>query len=540
MPLRPEALHAAPEGDASDPAVARVPLWLRASGLALCFVAVAAALHQQQRPAWEWLGPGLHALLGAALALWLARRRPEPQRAGRIVLLGDHLLGGAWIALIGFNVLPTVVLMAALAGSVAGRRLWRPALLCFAAGCGVGLLLFGLRWWPATDLPTLLACLPALLAQPLVVGHGARRTIRRLQRNRADLEFQNRHDGLSGLFNRAHWEALLRTEFARFRRSGQPAALVLADLDHFKRINDTHGHAAGDAVIRRFAKLLRRTLRATDAPGRYGGEEFGMLLPHTTAEAAREMVERLRHELHDRPLLEGQVVTASFGIAQLTSDIDTYAAWLNQADQMLYQAKHRGRDCVVIHGAETAHTALDAGTEANHALPSAGVLDALRDPAVLPHLLAGLDMSEAPLALFDSADKLVLANLAFTTAYGVPPGQQSFATVMRNCHVNRVGARIETDDIEAWLQMAGSKRRSRARRSFAIDMLDGRWFWAIETTFNNGWVLVTLNDITDTTLGQRPAEPKQPVALQLVPRPSSTARLRFEAARKRSGEPDPG
>jgi diguanylate cyclase (GGDEF)-like protein len=539
MAIRPDVFPPSPPGDLQAQSTRDVGARLGALVLALNFLAVGAALLQQKAPVWEWIGPGLHLLLGSTFGVWAARRFPDPKRAERIGLLTDHFLAGVWVVLIGFNALPSALLVTGLVCAGAGRVVWRRGLPGFAAGGLVGLALFGFRWWPATDLATLLACMPALLAQPLAVGYAARLQIRRLQRNRADLEFQNRHDGLSALFNRAHWETLLRNEFARFRRSGEPATLVLADLDHFKRINDTLGHAAGDAVIRRFANLLRLSLRETDSAGRYGGEEFGVLLPHTTAEAACDMVERLRHALHDRPLLEGKVVTASFGIAQLTSDIDTYAAWLNRADRMLYQAKNGGRDRVVVHGAASVEA--DRGTESNHALPSAGVLDALRDPAVLPHLLAGLDMSEAPLALFDSADKLVLANLAFTKAYAVPPGEQSFAAVMRNCYVNRVGARIATDDIEAWLKMAGAKRRSRPRRSFAIDMVDGRWFWAIETAFNNGWVLVTLNDITDTTLGPAPADPKAPVTLQLVPRPSPTARRRFEAAKQRAaGEAERG
>jgi diguanylate cyclase len=152
---------------------------------------------------------------------------------------------------------------------------------------------------------------------------------------------------LSGLLNRSHWEKLVRAEFARYARSSDPAVLVLADLDHFKRLNDTYGHTVGDDAIRRFAKALKRVLRETDICGRYGGEEFGILLPGTDTAAAREVIERLRRDLHENPMLEGVVVTASFGMVELHREITSVEEWLRVVDKMLYQAKHLGRDRVV-------------------------------------------------------------------------------------------------------------------------------------------------------------------------------------------------
>jgi diguanylate cyclase len=207
---------------------------------------------------------------------------------------------------------------------------------------------------------TVMACVPLLIIHPFSVGYVAFQAVQRLNAKRIEFERLSQHDGLSNLFNRRHWESVVRNEFARFARHGAPAVLVLADLDHFKRINDQHGHAAGDEAIRRFANLLNRVLRTTDVCGRYGGEEFGILLPDTDMPAAQEVIERLRSELYANTLMDGAVVTASFGLVQLDRDKPSVEAWLKQVDQMLYMAKAQGRDQL-----------MDPATAARRASPSA-------------------------------------------------------------------------------------------------------------------------------------------------------------------------
>ncbi len=158
-----------------------------------------------------------------------------------------------------------------------------------------------------------------------------------------------RIDGLSGLWNRAYFDRRLDDEVSESRRYGRPVTLVLADIDHFKRINDGFGHPVGDAVIERFASILS-TGRASDVPCRYGGEEFALILPGVTAASAIEVAERIRRRLseerwsgHDR-----LQVTASFGIADLDAcGVDSTAATLVEAaDEALYRAKSAGRDRV--------------------------------------------------------------------------------------------------------------------------------------------------------------------------------------------------
>src|SRR5207244_1834124 len=156
-------------------------------------------------------------------------------------------------------------------------------------------------------------------------------------------------DSLTGLANRRRGEEALRSELAHVRRFGGSLAVVLADLDEFKRLNDTYGHAAGDAVLRDFGDLLCATIRASDVAGRWGGEEFVLLLRETDLDGAWELAERLRNALAGRTIFapngERLAVTASFGVA--TYDVsDTEADVVAAADEALYAAKRGGRNRV--------------------------------------------------------------------------------------------------------------------------------------------------------------------------------------------------
>lgn len=467
----------------------------RSFGLLLGLVGVATALHMQHAPAWMWVPPVLHCLLWPHLAWWLAKRAADPGVAEQRNLLIDHACGGAWTALMSFSVVPAAAalgLMSMNSMASGGSSLLRRGLLAHAAGVLLGVLIFGLRWQPETDLWTALACVPMLLLQPVAIGHTASLAVRKLSRKHSELERQSRHDGMSGLYTRTHWESLVRAEFRRCQRSGQTATLVLTDLDHFKHINDDFGHAAGDDVIRRFAELLRSGLRLADVPGRYGGEEFGILLPDTSIAEAREVVERLRERLHGAPLMAGRVVTASFGAAELGPEIQHADAWVRMADQMLYRAKHLGRDRLAVPGEPVP---FDPATVGGLAPLAGGPAAPGGYNAALSQLLRGLDGQGAPMALFDPSDRLALATPGFMALYHVQPTAVSFGDVMRHCHAGAFGPRITTDDIEAWLRAADNKRRSVAQRSFEIDMCDGRWFRATETSYSDGWLVLVMAQI---------------------------------------------
>jgi diguanylate cyclase (GGDEF)-like protein/PAS domain S-box-containing protein len=163
-------------------------------------------------------------------------------------------------------------------------------------------------------------------------------------------------DRLTGAYNRGQVEELLDQEVERAQRYGRPLAVAMLDIDHFKQFNDRHGHPAGDAVLSGFAGLILARLRSSDALGRWGGEEFVLVLPETGAAAANKLAETLRARVEAAPLAESATVTASFGVAALCEGEDRKAL-IARADAALYAAKRAGRNTVrgadAENGAET-------------------------------------------------------------------------------------------------------------------------------------------------------------------------------------------
>lgn len=174
---------------------------------------------------------------------------------------------------------------------------------------------------------------------------------RALERANEQLAKLSMTDRLTGLLNRGTWENLVDAEYERYRRYGQATSLVMFDIDHFKKVNDTHGHLAGDKVIKHTASVTKNTLRQSDTSGRYGGEEFGVILPETDAEGARIICERIRETI-EQSVVETNVApiqyTISMGIAQLNDGPENYMQWMQLADKALYAAKEGGRNRVVI------------------------------------------------------------------------------------------------------------------------------------------------------------------------------------------------
>jgi len=157
-------------------------------------------------------------------------------------------------------------------------------------------------------------------------------------------------DRLTGVGSRAYFDQRLCEQLDHARRYRHPLTLVMMDVDHFKTINDTYGHPAGDQVLAGVGALLRGSVRLSDVAARYGGEEFALILPFTEAEGAWILADRLRQSLQEWTLIlsEGLVqVTASFGLAVLEDGMDA-AALVKAADRALYRAKHGGRNQVCV------------------------------------------------------------------------------------------------------------------------------------------------------------------------------------------------
>lgn len=165
-----------------------------------------------------------------------------------------------------------------------------------------------------------------------------------------DLQQQATTDALTGLANRRVFEDRLGKELARSKRHGDPLSVVLGDLDHFKRINDSFGHEVGDKLLRQISEIIRGALRKEDLAVRWGGEEFLLMLPATDLDSAHEVAERIRSQIAAAPIpCDGQdvPVTISLGVAQLADD-ETIRELIRRADDAMYRAKSEGRNRVCI------------------------------------------------------------------------------------------------------------------------------------------------------------------------------------------------
>lgn len=155
------------------------------------------------------------------------------------------------------------------------------------------------------------------------------------------------NDYLTGLPNRRGIERILQDEVERARRYGRPLSVVMVDLDHLKRVNDTFGHDAGDRTLQEVAQLLARELRRTDRVGRWGGEEFIVVAPETDRKAAWMLAQRLKETLERHPFDQVGTITASYGVASFRPD-DTVQSLIKRADEALYRAKVAGRNRVEV------------------------------------------------------------------------------------------------------------------------------------------------------------------------------------------------
>jgi diguanylate cyclase (GGDEF)-like protein len=380
-------------------------LLLQMSFLALMWLG-GAWLRLARRPALHWGAATL--LLGCGMALigvrdqldpWLGRwaanvlnlagfvlaargvalfTRASPRDAehGAVLLLAMAGTAAAvavqadprWITMLASSAMAWVLLRAAWLGGHGLRGEFGPvaAGLCAlplagiglitalrAAGAGMGSALGAPLDPHATAGGTQVGLMLGFIAMTLLVNGGFCGMV--LLRLVGRLRHLSQHDPLTGLLNRRACEERLAAERARRARSGRPLALLSLDIDHFKRVNDEHGHAAGDAALVAVAALLRREARETDAVARLGGEEFALLLPDTDAQGAWRLAERLLEALRDEQVPhEGRTlrVTASIGVALMAAN-EQPGGLLRRLDRALYAAKQGGRDRAVMAEADS-------------------------------------------------------------------------------------------------------------------------------------------------------------------------------------------
>lgn len=268
-----------------------------------------------------------------------------------LALMGLADLGEGWGVLLTLLGAHLAVAGQALLAMQAGRREGRlPTLRWLFAASLMGILL--LLAWPlslALSAPTVGWALARTgwLAWPVLGSVGVLLVCHDLQR--VALELRATLDGLTGVWNRRSFLEQSARALAHDRRQRQPSALLMIDIDHFKQVNDTYGHEAGDAVLRELCERIRSLLRAEDVPGRVGGEEFAVLLPGTPEEGAVLVAERIRETVAASNFLcagEEIPVRVSIGVAERVPGEADVAPLLQRADAAMYAAKRAGRDCV--------------------------------------------------------------------------------------------------------------------------------------------------------------------------------------------------
>lgn len=312
-----------------------------------------------------WLLLAANLLLYPQIAYRVAIATRRPLRMELRVLRLDGFLFGIWMAVWGFPLWISV----AMALSVSQNQvlfegwpgLWKSA-AAQLAGIALGLALYGAHFRPDTPLLTTLLSMAGLAAYTLMCAHYAyarnvllRDSRRRLREQldeitelQAQLEELARRDPLTGTYNRRYLDQALGLAMARAQATGKPLSLLLFDIDHFKRINDSYGHPVGDRVICRMADLLRRRFDGEgQAVCRYGGEEFLVLLPGADAAQAVAMAEDVRAEFIAGGVEDGSRLvrtTVSCGVASWPEHEVRPGELVRLADQALYAAKESGRN----------------------------------------------------------------------------------------------------------------------------------------------------------------------------------------------------
>ncbi len=343
----------------------------RTLSFALSFVVIGTYLHGVGAGPWQWTLLALHLLVYPQIAYWRAARAAQPVRAEMQNLLLDGTLFGAWCAFWGMPLWICFLFFVCVCLNLTVYT-GLPGLARALAAIGIGIvpvvLVRGLEFRPDTTLITSLLCIATLSAYLLTFAFDAYRRGLALKESGGQLrgqleeitvlqkrlQEQATRDPLTGLFNRRHFDRALAEALVCCNREKRPLALAMADIDHFKAINDSHGHLAGDEVLRQLADLLAERVGDAGMACRFGGEEFLLMLPGMDADAACAFADAIRRAFETSRVKNGDReigATLSFGIAVAPMHGGEPHALLQRTDAALYAAKLRGRNRVVLSSA---------------------------------------------------------------------------------------------------------------------------------------------------------------------------------------------
>lgn len=340
----------------------------------LMFASIGSHLYAQHYPAMVWWALIAQCTVYPHAVFYAGVWSRNPVRTEVIAMVLDLLILGLWLGYLGFPVWVTYSTALGMCIGFSAYFGWpglAASLVSLIVGAASAVAVWGLRLQPDTSaLTTALCMLQAVVFLSLVSVETKRRAtelkatkerlheseaalqqqVQEIQSLQVQLAEQANRDPLTGAFNRRYLDATLPRELARCRREQVPLCLILVDLDHFKVVNDNHGHAAGDIVVKALATLLQAYSRPGDLVCRYGGEEFLVMLPNMDLHTGLARAEEYRMQMANQRLTSAEgvalQVTLSAGVAAYPSHGDDETSLFRSVDTALYQAKDGGRNRV--------------------------------------------------------------------------------------------------------------------------------------------------------------------------------------------------
>lgn len=344
MPFFTDSAEGAVEGIGA----ARRIGWMRFVGNGLGAIPIASIMLERQDGGLAWVLLLLNALAWPALALLLTQRSRQPAVVQFRCMVADSFSGGGWIAFMALSAVPSALFAALLVAdkiAAGGVRLAMRATLALLLGFALTWWLLGFPYQPVASQRTIVLSVPFLFVYGIGLSILSWQLARRVKSQNRQLQRLSRMDPLVELANRGF--LILRAQQALDKAQGQGsfACLLMLDVDDFKRINDSHGHRAGDEVLRHIAATLRTFARPGDTPARLGGDEFVVLLRDRAPVDAMRLAERVRLHLLEaaRQATPGVEFSVSIGIAA-TPRGGSVEDWLALADRALYHAKRQGKN----------------------------------------------------------------------------------------------------------------------------------------------------------------------------------------------------
>lgn len=298
-------------------------------------------------------------LLLPAIFYFRARQSRNPYRTERQNLLLDSLICSLWVSFMGVDQLPSLLLITL----ICMNNLAYGGLSMLVQGLGIALVIQAVtfHWHTGAEMvvhsppeAVLQASLPLMVIYPLLTSWVLFRVSSQMQQHRKDLLYLSQHDGLTGLLNRRSWNRAAVKAMSQAQESQSKISIMMIDIDHFKQVNDSLGHVAGDTVIQNVASILQEQLQGSATVGRYGGEEFGVILRNVSEFQASEIADTLRRSVAEKRFrVQGYEtamaevsVSVSIGIAEYRATFETLELWVQAADMAMYNAKSQGRNRV--------------------------------------------------------------------------------------------------------------------------------------------------------------------------------------------------